>query len=130
MTEHTSKLNCSVGDLAITVNCSFPENLGNIVRVISAVGFEEWQGFSEPIFTWNVVVATEGGQLFYQMEDGIEGFGEGPVPDKYLRRLTPPQNYLMDELIDSEQLQMDLLLTEPADQTTQDKRSHEEFNYE
>jgi hypothetical protein len=124
------KLNCAVGDLAITVNCSFPENLGNIVRVISAVGFEEWQGFSEPIFTWNVVVATEGGQLFYQFEDGIEGFNEGPVPDKYLRRLTPPQNYLMDELIDSEQLQMDLLLTEPADQTMQEERSREKFNHE
>ena len=76
------------------------------------------------------MVATEGGQLFYQVEDGIEGFNEGPVPDKYLRRLTPPQNYLMDELIDSEQLQMDLLLTEPADQTTQDERSREEFNHE
>jgi hypothetical protein len=36
----------------------------------------------------------------------------------------------MDELIDSEQLQMDLLLTEPADQTTQDERSREEFNHE
>jgi hypothetical protein len=109
------KLNCSVGDLAITVNCSLPENLGNIVRVISAVGYEEWQGFAEPIFTWNVVVATEGGQLFYQGEDGIEGYHEGPVPDQYLRRLTPPQGYLLDEFADCEQLQMDLLLTEPAD---------------
>ena len=112
MSEQSAKLNCSVGDLAITVNCAFPQNLGNIVRVISALGFEEWQGFSEPLFTWNVQVATEGGQLFYQMEDGIEGFTEGPVPDKYLRRLTPPQNYLMDEFIDSEQLQMDLLFSE------------------
>jgi hypothetical protein len=120
------KLNCSVGDLAITVNCAFPQNLGNIVRIISAVGFDEWQGFSEPLFTWNVQVATEGGQLFYQMEDGIEGFSEGPVPDRYLRRLTPPQNYLMDELIDSEQLQMDLLLTEPADQAIQEELTHDE----
>jgi hypothetical protein len=77
MTDHTTKLNCSVGDLAITVNCAFPQNLGNIVRIISAVGFDEWQGFSEPLFTWNVQVATEGGQLFYQMEDGLEGFSEG-----------------------------------------------------
>ena len=119
------KLNCSVGDLAITVNCAFPQNLGNIVRIISAVGFDEWQGFSEPLFTWNVQVATEGGQLFYQMEDA-EGFSEGPVPDRYLRRLTPPQNYLMDELIDSEQLQMDLLLTEPEDQSLQEELTHDE----
>jgi hypothetical protein len=28
----------------------------------------------------------------YLIDDGIEGFDEGPVPDRYLRRLTPPQN--------------------------------------
>lgn len=111
-----SKLNCSVGDLAITVNCSLPENLGNIVRVVSGIGFEEWLGFSEPIYTWHVEVASEGGQLFYDRGDGIEAFRDGPVPDKYLRRITPPQNYLMDELLDSEPLQMDLLLTEPVDE--------------
>jgi hypothetical protein len=31
----------------------------------------------------------------------------------------------MDELIDSEQLQMDLLLTEPADQMMQEELSHD-----
>lgn len=125
MTDHTTKLNCSVGDLAITVNCAFPQNLGKIVRIISAIGLDEWHGFDEPLFTWNVVVVTEGTQLFYQIDGGIEGFSEGPVPDRYLRRLTPPQNYLMDELIDSEQLQMDLLLTEPADQIMQEELSHD-----
>jgi len=120
------KLNCSVGDLAITVNCAFPQNLGKIVRILSPIGFDEWQGFSEPLFTWNVVVATEGAKLFYQIDDGIEGFDEGPVPDQYLRRLTPPQNYLLDELIDSEQLQMDLLLTEPEDQSLQEELTHDE----
>lgn len=126
MTDHTSKLNCAVGDLAITVNCNLPENLGNIVRVISSFGYEEWEGFSEPLFTWNVEVATEGGRLFYRVEDGIAGFDAGPVPDKYLRRLTPPQNYLMDELLDSEQLQMDLLLTESTDRVMEEELSHDE----
>ena len=116
------KLNCSVGDLAITVNCSLPQNLGNIVRVVSSGGFEEWQGFSELLYTWNVEVATEDGQLFYEGDEGLIGLKEGPVPDKYLRRLTPPQGYLLDEFADCEQLQMDLLLTEPAD-----KIAHEEF---
>lgn len=36
----------------------------------------------------------------------------GPVPDIYLRRLTPPQGYLMTEFSDSEQLQMDFHQTE------------------
>ena len=105
----TSKLNCSVGDLAITVNCRLPQNLGNIVRIVSSGGFDEWQGFSELLYTWNVEVATEGGQLFYEGDAGLIGLKEGPVPDKYLRRITPPQGYLMNEFADCEQLQLDLL---------------------
>jgi hypothetical protein len=100
-------LNCGVGDLAITVSCSFPENLGNIVRIISAEGFQEWQGHDKLLYTWNVDVATEDGYLYYQGEDGLEPYKSGPVPDIYLRRLTPPQSYLMTEVLDSEQLQMD-----------------------
>lgn len=107
MNDHTTKLNCAVGDLAITVNCKIPENLGNIVRIISSGGFQEWQGYSELLYTWNVEVATEGGALFYEVEDGIETYTSGPAPDIYLRRLTPPQGYLLEEFTDSEQLQMD-----------------------
>ena len=107
MNDHTTKLNCAVGDLAITVNCKIPENLGNIVRIISSGGFQEWQGYSELLYTWNVEVATEGGALFYEVEDGIETYTSGPAPDIYLRRLTPPQGYLVEEFTDSEQLQMD-----------------------
>jgi hypothetical protein len=108
MTVSQSKLNCSVGDLAITVNCKIPENLGNIVRIVSSGGFQEWQGYSEPLYTWNVEVATEGGALFYEGEDGIEAFTSGPAPDIYLRRLTPPQEYLLEEFSESEQLQTEL----------------------
>ena len=54
MTANLPKLNCAVGDLAITVNCKIPENLGNIVRIISSGGFQEWQGYSELLYTWNV----------------------------------------------------------------------------
>ena len=108
MSEQFSKLNCSVGDLAITVNCKIPENLGNIVRIVSSGGFQEWQGHSEPLYTWNVEVATEGGALFYEGEDGIEAYTSGPAPVIYLRRLTPPQGYLLEEFSESGQLQMDL----------------------
>lgn len=108
MSEQFSKLNCSVGDLAITVNCKIPENLGNIVRIVSSGGFQEWQGYSKPLYTWNVEVATEGGSLFYECEDGIEAYTSGPAPDIYLRRLTPPHGYLLEEFADSEQMQLDL----------------------
>lgn len=39
MNEGMNKLNCEVGDLAITIDCRIPENMGNIVRIISADGF-------------------------------------------------------------------------------------------
>ncbi len=106
MSDHDSKLNCSVGDLAITVDCRIPANLGNIVRIISAEGFTSWEGHDELLYTWNVEVATTGGLLFYQDENGIGAYTAGPAPDKYLRRLTPPEGYLQEEFADSEQLQM------------------------
>jgi hypothetical protein len=109
MSDQHSRLNCAVGDLAITVNCKLPQNLGNIVRIVSSVGFDEWQGYSELLYTWNIEVATEGGALFYEGENGVETYISGPAPDIYLRRLTPPQGYLMEEFDDSEQLQLDLL---------------------
>jgi hypothetical protein len=111
MSNSHTKLNCAVGDLAITVNCSNPKNLGNIVRVISAVGFEEWASHDELIYTWNVEIATEHGFLYYQYagETEYKPFKSGPVPDAYLRRLTPPSGYLMNEFADSEQLQMNLM---------------------
>jgi len=109
MSSHDVKLNCSVGDLAITVNCSYPKNLGNIVRIVSAVGFEQWANHKELVYTWNVEIASEGSFLYYQYEgEEFKPFTSGPVPDAYLRRLTPPQGYLLEEFADSEQLQMNL----------------------
>jgi hypothetical protein len=102
-------LNCAVGDLAITVNCGYEKNLGNIVRIISALGFETWACHKEPIYTWNVEIATEHGLLHYKCEDGeIRAFKSGPVPDCYLRRLTPPKDYLLDEFSDSDKLDLDV----------------------
>ena len=109
------KLNCEVGDLAITVNCKLPENLGNIVRVKSAIGMKEWGESEEAMFSWDVEIATEHGWLTYDFEGEIVTAKSGPVPDKYLRRITPPQGYLMEEFTDSEQLQLNLLEIECKD---------------
>jgi len=109
MTEQVTKLNCAVGDLAITVNCKIPENLGNIVLIKSAVGMMEWGAGEDLLFSWEVDIATEHGLLTYDYEGDIVTAKSGPVPDKYLRRITPPQGYLMAEFADSEQLQLDLL---------------------
>jgi hypothetical protein len=112
MTEHITKLNCAVGDLAITVNCNLPENLGNIVRIKSAIGHKGWGCTEDELFTWECEIATEAGWLLYETDGYVSTAKVGPVPDKYLRRLTPPQGYLMDEFADSEQLQMDFHQTD------------------
>ena len=39
-----SKLNCSIGDLAITVKANLPANLDNIVRIIGSQGLQDWVG--------------------------------------------------------------------------------------
>ena len=100
------QLNCAVGDLAITVNCSLPENLGNIVRVKSAIGMKAWAPSQTRLFTWEVEVATEHGWLAYEYETYSETVKSGPVPDQCLRRITPPQGYLLEEFADSEQMQL------------------------
>lgn len=105
-----NKLNCSVGDIAITVNCKLEANMGTIVKIISACGYELWPRHDQPLYTWNVEVATEDGFLYYQRNGELESHKSGPVPDIYLRRLTPPKGYLMEEFADSEQLQIDLHL--------------------
>ena len=112
-----TKLNCAVGDLAITVKSNLPENLGNIVRIISSKGFQQWPRHEELLYTWNVEVATENGLLHYRYEQELCTTKSGPVPDSYLRRLTPPQGYLLEEFADSEQLQMDLLLDDCVEHT-------------
>ena len=101
-----SKLNCAVGDLAITVNCNLPENLGNIVRIKSAIGMKQWSPSQNSLFTWEVEIATEHGWLAYEYETYSETRRCGPLPDQCLRRITPPQGYLMDEFADSEQMQL------------------------
>lgn len=106
MTANIPKLNCEVGDLAIIVNCKLPENLGNIVLIKSAIGMRQWSESEEAMFSWEAEIATEHGWLLYQYEDYTESAKSGPVPDKYLRRITPPKGYLMEEFSDSEQLQM------------------------
>jgi hypothetical protein len=68
MSESNAKLNCAVGDLAITVNCRIPANLGNIERIISSGGFQGWQGYLLEEFS-------ESEQLQMQLyeQDCVEG---------------------------------------------------------
>ena len=106
------KLNCSVGDLAITVKANLPVNLGNIVRIIGSKGLQEWEGQDEPLYTWDVEIVGEDRYLHYDYDGEIVKVKEGPAPDQYLRRLTPPQGYQLDEIFDSEPVQKTHFLSE------------------
>jgi hypothetical protein len=41
------------------------------------------------------------------LNDLISSSKSGPVPDKYLRRITPPKGYLLDEFASHTQLAFD-----------------------
>jgi hypothetical protein len=108
MSHHDAKLNCSVGDLAITVNCRIPENLGNIVRIVDSYGLMPWPEIEEPVHVWKVEVASEDSFLhyFYPTRHHLDVVSSGPIPDCYLRRIVPV----------SDQLRLDLEEEQPGNQ--------------
>ena len=87
-----TQLHCSVGDLAITVGCNYPENLGKIVHVLKPVGYQHWAHIDDLIFTWEVVVAGENSWLLYEVDGALITKKAGFIPDVYLRRITPPKS--------------------------------------
>lgn len=90
------KLNCSVGDLAITIQSHNPENLGTIVSITSAEGLISWDE-REPEFTWNCEIATNG-WLVYELNGYPITQKKGLIPDRCLKPITPPKNYLIEEI--------------------------------
>lgn len=82
-------LNCRSGDLAITVKCDIPENLGRIVRIIASNGIEHWSDYG-PLHTWEVQTLSETDSLTYIIKGRVTQKCQGPVPDAFLRPLHPP----------------------------------------
>ena len=101
------KLNCSIGDLAITVKCHCPENLGSIVRIKKSNGLIAWPQEDGLMQIWEVEVTTSNRWLVYELNGMVESYKVGPAPDAYLRRLTPPKGYLVDEFVSYDQMAVD-----------------------
>ena len=93
--------NCKVGDLAIIVRDNDKmENLGLIVRIVSAYGDIRWLDFNKKagryykrkystLFSWTVQVVSDTSQIIYaDSEHTLYGEMTGEVPDTYLRPLT------------------------------------------
>ena len=120
-----TKLNCGVGDLAITVTCNYPENLGKIVQIFKPVGFKAWAGIEGQVFTWEVVVAGEKSWLLYEIDCCPVTMKVGYVPDLYLRRITPPKNKKKNSNDIPEQGHLDLLFKDIKG-AKEEKQSNEE----
>jgi len=101
------KLNCQLGDLAITVDCKCPENLGNIVKITGSHGFDNWGANNEEIlFIWEVKIANPDGWLVYESNGCIETYKTGLVPDKCLRRICPPAPQSSKNIYQQDQLSL------------------------
>jgi hypothetical protein len=76
--------NCRLGDLAITVNCEIPENLGKIVRIIGQGKTIKWSDRGKT-FVWKVESARGERSLVYEIKGRIVRRAVGSVPDIFLR---------------------------------------------
>jgi hypothetical protein len=86
-----SQLFCKVGDLAVTVEAELPINLGNVVKIVSAVGYKRFSTYQR-IFLWNVEAASSDRPLVYEYPDGkLEDCLAGHIPDRYLRPIRPDE---------------------------------------
>jgi hypothetical protein len=86
-----SQLFCKVGDLAVTVEAELPVNIGNVVKIISAAGYDKFSSYKK-IFLWQVEVASTERPLVYEYPDGkIEECLKGRIPDHYLRPIRPDE---------------------------------------
>ena len=89
-----SKLNCKVGDLAITVRAELPQNLGRIVHIVRPLGIQAWSEFGPVHMWWVEALPGSAHLLCYENADGsIEQSRTGPVPDLLLRPIVPPAGF-------------------------------------
>jgi hypothetical protein len=88
-----AKLNCQIGDLAITVRADMPESLGVIVKINAVAEVDRWWGYKEPMHLWEVEVVCKGSYFCSRHDDkNIEELMlfDGYLPDAYLKAITPP----------------------------------------
>ncbi|MEY3814909.1 MAG: hypothetical protein RJA18_1374 [Pseudomonadota bacterium] len=59
-----AKLNCRVGDLAITVRSNIPDNVGLVVRIVDICMYlDEWKDLEGPVHIWDVDLVCEDSRL-------------------------------------------------------------------
>ena len=80
------KLNCKAGDLAITVKCHVPDNLGKIVQIIAYEGLQEWANYPD-----GSIKKSKGGLVpdcflrpisGLELEDEVSNTEDAPINEK------------------------------------------------
>lgn len=99
------KVNCRVGDLAITVQAYNPENIGKIVRIIGSKGIGPWPDLAGAQQVWFVESATPGVTLKYTILDIPFYELQGEAPDCFLKPIRPPENDISTKKITEEELE-------------------------
>ena len=84
------KVNCRIGDLAITVQAYNPENIGKIVRIIGSKGIGPWPDLEGVQQIWLVESVTSGVTLKYTINDVPSYEMKGDAPDCFLKPIRPP----------------------------------------
>lgn len=88
-------MNCKPGDLAFIVRSDFPENLGCIVRVLSAFGeFDNYTDKNVSRFTWTVETEGRPLRVMNVVSREIRFAGKCITPDSCLRPIRPEPELL------------------------------------
>lgn len=83
-------MNCKPGDLAFIIRSDFPENVGRIVRVVSAIGNRPFQGGID--FMW--LVYADGSVVTASFNGEAVQVREGCIGDSLLRPIRPEPELL------------------------------------
>jgi hypothetical protein len=87
-------MNCRPGDLAISINTDWPENLGLIVRVVRRhINSREWNYGDRPAW-W--CVCEQPMTWHFLISGRVVSAHEGPVPDESLRPIRPDADQRQD----------------------------------
>ena len=78
------------GEIAITTNTKFRENVGKVVRLKEYLGRQRWSGLTEPEHVWLVECLCEESYLVYLYEPQRELTRTyvGQIPERFLKRIS------------------------------------------
>jgi hypothetical protein len=97
-----SKPRFGVGEIALTVYNRFSENRGKIVLLKEYLGKLNWPQIKEPQSVWMIECVCQNTYLHYHYPGRREltRTNAGPMPECFLRRITPESGQAVLELFE------------------------------